>query len=962
MRHLTIAIFAAALSWLFNLCSVQAQEPIWNVKRFATEEGLLDPQVLSIQQHSNGVLYCNTAKGIFFNEGAGFQSLPIRQLAYRTLSAFGISKKGELFLFVRNQGLYAYNASTQGMELLLANKDLQPTDLFVTPQWIFLFTRGIRMACYERKTGQLIKDEWQAKEKNNLAYAACLVSDTLMLVGRKDGIYQFVNGHFLPVLPTKEAVTAINAFQSKIFYKLENTVFQWDMRSNPKLKEKLKFNISDLSTLSNGASSEMLLPDNRGGYWYVTENASELWNKQSTGFKPCLNRLGIPQGIINCLFRDAAGNLWIGMGGQGLYVIWNSLFNNFTPATSELSLRYLNAHHQNGTWFIGTSNGVVLTNPKADAWIRAGHEDAYFKKPVQYIASDSKGLRFSSLHGPEDLQYKTLSFDSKKLSYQFDRSEKWIVQQQVKYTAAAFGCVLKTEAGKTDTILNLPGFETRILDLIWFENSLFIATSKGLYVWKQGQPQALAVEGPWNQWTVFNFCDLGTDLLIAHEAGLSRWKSKSIQRFKPKNITVAIHKVISVHHTWYLATQNGIYITDSTGYIRHHLQQSEGLPSDYIADLDLMQNQLLAISPSAVSFLELKDLQKNPYQSAPLTLKYRISGKPLWHAVLGPVILNATEKRIEWQGIWPEFHPKQNLIFKWRLDQEPSFESNGTKTELFIPAGQHRLELCVQLKNGSWSKPFRVEVIRKPDWSEHAAFPILLTLLGMGLFAALGIGIWRYQRRLSRKRLNEEQTLNRLKHRAMNALLSPHFIFNSLTSIQHYINENNKRKASEYLAKFSRLIRMILERASQSEIQLNDEITRLKVYLDLEKERFNDKFTYTLEVDPQVDPNAIAIPNMIVQPHIENALLHGILPKSGSGHVHIHMFKKQGCLWIQIQDNGVGIESLKQTKTHVSIAADTIEHILTLNTKLSGKTQQVTRQFLGDHQNEGTRIEIKIEL
>ena len=199
MRHLTIAIFAAALSWLFNLCSVQAQEPIWNVKRFATEEGLLDPQVLSIQQHSNGVLYCNTAKGIFFNEGAGFQSLPIRQLAYRTLSAFGISKKGELFLFVRNQGLYVYNGSTQGMELLLANKDLQPTDLFVTPRWIFLFTRGIRMACYERKTGQLIKDEWQAKEKNNLAYAACLVSDTLMLVGRKDGIYQFVNGHFLPV-------------------------------------------------------------------------------------------------------------------------------------------------------------------------------------------------------------------------------------------------------------------------------------------------------------------------------------------------------------------------------------------------------------------------------------------------------------------------------------------------------------------------------------------------------------------------------------------------------------------------------------------------------------------------------------------------------------------------------------------------------------------------------------------
>src|SRR5437868_15089140 len=107
----------------------------------------------------------------------------------------------------------------------------------------------------------------------------------------------------------------------------------------------------------------------------------------------------------------------------------------------------------------------------------------------------------------------------------------------------------------------------------------------------------------------------------------------------------------------------------------------------------------------------------------------------------------------------------------------------------------------------------------------------------------------------------------------MNSLLSPHFIFNSLTSIQNYINTNNSLKASEYLAKFSRLIRMIIEKAAQSHITVHDELVRLTYYLELEKERFKDKFSYLIHVDDKLRTDLVSIPNMIIQPHVENCIL-----------------------------------------------------------------------------------------
>ncbi|MCW3078372.1 MAG: hypothetical protein JWO32_2981, partial [Bacteroidetes bacterium] len=283
-----------------------------------------------------------------------------------------------------------------------------------------------------------------------------------------------------------------------------------------------------------------------------------------------------------------------------------------------------------------------------------------------------------------------------------------------------------------------------------------------------------------------------------------------------------------------------------------------------------------------------------------------------------------------------------------------------------IPAGKHAINILSSADNIVWSDPTVVYISKEEKLSETNWIYWLITFGGLVLIILISFIILKNIKQKATKRLQEQQQVHLLKHQAMNALLSPHFIFNSLTSIQNYINTNNSLKASEYLAKFSRLIRMIIERAGQSEITIYDELQRLTYYLELEKERFKNKFDYEIIVDPAINPGEIKIPNMIIQPHVENCIIHGILPKLEHGFLKI-IFEKKGHnkLLIIIEDNGIGIIKAKEhAKTgHKSLGTNTIKNILEINSKLTGKVQNVTmidKSTLNPPLN-GTRITIEIE-
>lgn len=180
----------------------------------------------------------------------------------------------------------------------------------------------------------------------------------------------------------------------------------------------------------------------------------------------------------------------------------------------------------------------------------------------------------------------------------------------------------------------------------------------------------------------------------------------------------------------------------------------------------------------------------------------------------------------------------------------------------------------------------------------------------------------RYENELLIQKLESEKTRAEFQQKAvemeMQALrsqMNPHFIFNCLSSINHFIIKNEPETASDYLTRFSRLIRMVLNYSRKRQILLEDELEMLQLYLDMEKIRFRDSFEYTIIYDKSIDAGAIYIPPLLLQPFAENAIWHGLMHKEGRGYLDIEMhLEDEGLLRCSITDNGVGRKKADELK------------------------------------------------
>lgn len=145
-----------------------------------------------------------------------------------------------------------------------------------------------------------------------------------------------------------------------------------------------------------------------------------------------------------------------------------------------------------------------------------------------------------------------------------------------------------------------------------------------------------------------------------------------------------------------------------------------------------------------------------------------------------------------------------------------------------------------------------------------------------------------------------------LESKMLRAQINPHFIFNALSAIQHFIITNDKKSALKFLSKFSSLLRQVLESSINVNMLLKDEIELIKIYLELEALRFSDGFEYDVSVDERLDIYMYEIPTLLIQPFIENSIIHGLLPKKNNRKLNIHFADNDQSIKCIVEDNGVG--------------------------------------------------------
>ncbi len=207
-----------------------------------------------------------------------------------------------------------------------------------------------------------------------------------------------------------------------------------------------------------------------------------------------------------------------------------------------------------------------------------------------------------------------------------------------------------------------------------------------------------------------------------------------------------------------------------------------------------------------------------------------------------------------------------------------------------------------------------------------------------------------------------------LEKRMLRAQMDPHFLFNSLNSIQHFITINDRESALKYLSKFSKLIREVLENSVSQSVSLKEELRLIEFYIQLEQLRLNNKFDYSIEIDDGVDVYEQEIPFLLLQPYVENAIIHGLRNAEGMGMLHIHIQAKEKLLVCSITDNGIGREKsaeIQKNKTNNKSRGTSIteQRLNVINRHSSTPTQVSITDLYDDYGSPtGTRVDISLPL
>ena len=183
------------------------------------------------------------------------------------------------------------------------------------------------------------------------------------------------------------------------------------------------------------------------------------------------------------------------------------------------------------------------------------------------------------------------------------------------------------------------------------------------------------------------------------------------------------------------------------------------------------------------------------------------------------------------------------------------------------------------------------------------------------LALAIGFLLLRGSKLKAKRRISEmNRKISEITQANLRQQMNPHFIFNTLNSIQYYMYQHDKLATNNYLTKFSSLMRKVLENSQHTSIPLHDELDALNLYLELESIRFKDKFDYEINVDEEIDTLIYKVPTMLIQPYVENSICHGLMPGEGKGFIKIDLKLEKDYISCTIEDNGIGREAAQKRK------------------------------------------------
>lgn len=399
--------------------------------------------------------------------------------------------------------------------------------------------------------------------------------------------------------------------------------------------------------------------------------------------------------------------------------------------------------------------------------------------------------------------------------------------------------------------------------------------------------------------------------------------SLNLITFNDELLTGEVHelKIDGKGRVWF-RTPNGVNVLNPQTMNVKSFEQKDGL---FDLDYSLLKSNNRVLVSGSVGFglIDEKDLSPDTTSNPIVINSIKIFGKEIFPNGLDRNRLDLAYDQnsiaIDFAAI--DFLNASKIRYSYKLEgaggDEWSTPSKNRSTEFaHLPGGNYIFKLKTSNQDGVWSKEKNLLYIhiQTPFW-EANWFYALLIVVCMGMIGLFYIYQINRIKNKEKERSEINKRISQLQLKALHTQMRPHFIFNCLSAINSHIVKFETIKASEFLSQFSRLMRGILENSTESWITIEQEVETLRLYLVMEGLRFEDKFSYKIEVGDGIHPTTTLIPSMIIQPFVENAIGHGLLHKEqGNGMVSIKFLKGEGNIKCIIEDNGIGRERSNQIK------------------------------------------------
>ncbi|MCF8357349.1 MAG: histidine kinase [Prolixibacteraceae bacterium] len=390
-----------------------------------------------------------------------------------------------------------------------------------------------------------------------------------------------------------------------------------------------------------------------------------------------------------------------------------------------------------------------------------------------------------------------------------------------------------------------------------------------------------------------------------------------------------------------------------------------GLPSNEVNQIKHHRGSLWVATNSGFACFPDSGLTKSGVPPSLFIDKIRINGRDTTLNSDFRLNYNQNNIFISYTGI--SFKNPGNILYSTKLEglSNDWTETQNRSVEYFnLLPGRYSFYLkATNIEVESTLIEKEITFYIKEHFTKTTWFLILLLTTITAIVAAIFLSVFKIEK--NRSELN--RAILEAEQKALRTQMNPHFIFNSLNSIQYFILDKDDENADLYLADFSSLMRKILENSKQNFITLQNELETIRLYLSLENLRFENKFEYAVSLDEEIDPEAIRIPPMLLQPYLENAIWHGLMQKEGKGKIDIGIRIQDGkYLVIILKDNGIGREKAAELTArregHRSTGIKNIEERIALINRIykTDMSVQITDLYSPGNIPAGTLVELTI--